>query len=74
MLILFNEIFEVFTVATMKIAVFWDVVLCTSCVNRRFGGTYAHRLQPPAQAGSSLDKFSSLKMKATLSYETSVHT
>jgi hypothetical protein len=25
---------------TMKNAVFWDVETCTSCVNRRFGGTY----------------------------------
>jgi hypothetical protein len=35
--------FEVFTAVTMKNAVFWDVAPCTSCVNRRFGGT--HRLQ-----------------------------
>jgi hypothetical protein len=27
---------------TMKTAVFWDVVPCRSCVNRRFGGTYLH--------------------------------
>jgi hypothetical protein len=32
--------FEVFTAVTMKNAVFWDVVTCRSCVNRRFGGTY----------------------------------
>jgi hypothetical protein len=25
---------------TMKNTVFWDVVPCRSCVNRRFGGTY----------------------------------
>jgi hypothetical protein len=25
--------------------VFWDVVLCRSCVNRRFGGTYRFHLQ-----------------------------
>jgi hypothetical protein len=24
----------------MKNVVFWDVAPCTSCVNRRFGGTY----------------------------------
>jgi hypothetical protein len=27
---------------TMKNAVFWDVALCRSCVNRRFGGTFVH--------------------------------
>jgi hypothetical protein len=32
--------FEVFTAVTMKNAVFWDVVPCRYCVNRRFGGTY----------------------------------
>jgi hypothetical protein len=26
----------------MKNAVFWDVALCRSCVNRRFGGTSVH--------------------------------
>jgi hypothetical protein len=31
--------FEVFTVVTMKNAVFWDVTPCRSCKNRRFGGT-----------------------------------
>jgi hypothetical protein len=31
--------FEVFTAVTMKNSVAWDVVLCTSCVNRRIGGT-----------------------------------
>jgi hypothetical protein len=29
----------------MKNAVFWDVVPCRSCVNRRFGGTYRLHLQ-----------------------------
>jgi hypothetical protein len=32
--------FEVFTAVTMKNAVFSDVVVCSSWVNRRFGGTY----------------------------------
>jgi hypothetical protein len=32
--------FEFFTAVPMKNAVFWDVALCRSCVNRRFGGTY----------------------------------
>jgi hypothetical protein len=26
----------------MKDAVFWDVAPCSSCVNRRFGGTTVH--------------------------------
>jgi hypothetical protein len=31
--------FEVFTAVTMKNVIFWDVTLCGSCKNRRFGGT-----------------------------------
>jgi hypothetical protein len=30
---------EVFTVVTMKNDVFWDVIPCGPCNNRRFGGT-----------------------------------
>jgi hypothetical protein len=30
---------------TMKNAIFWDVVPCGYCVNRRFGGTYRLHLQ-----------------------------
>jgi hypothetical protein len=30
---------------TMKNVVFWDVAPCTSCVNRRLGGTYRLHLQ-----------------------------
>jgi hypothetical protein len=30
---------EVFTAVTMQNGVFWDVTLCCSCKNRRFGGT-----------------------------------
>jgi hypothetical protein len=37
--------FEVFAAVTMKNAVFWDVVACRFCVNRRFGGTYRLNLQ-----------------------------
>jgi hypothetical protein len=33
------ETFEVFTAVTTKNAVFWDVMPCGSCKNRRFGGT-----------------------------------
>jgi hypothetical protein len=32
--------FEVFTAVTMKNGVFWDVMPCGSCKNRRFGGTW----------------------------------
>jgi hypothetical protein len=46
----------------MKNAVFWDVAPCRSCVNR------------PAHAGSSLADFSTPKMEAIHSSETSVHT
>jgi hypothetical protein len=30
---------EFFTAVIMKNGVFWDVTLCGSCKNRRFGGT-----------------------------------
>jgi hypothetical protein len=55
----------------MKSAVFWDVALCGSCLNRSFGGTYRLSLQPPAQADSSLTDSSTLKMEAIRSSETS---
>jgi hypothetical protein len=29
----------------VKNVVFWDVALCRSCVNRRFGGTYRLHIQ-----------------------------
>jgi hypothetical protein len=70
----------------MKNAVFWDVALCRSCVNRRFGGTRRLHLQgrrirervcsvqPPAHAGSSLADYSTLKIETIRSSETSVHT
>jgi hypothetical protein len=32
-------IFEVFTGVTLNNGVFWDVMPCGSCGNRRFGGT-----------------------------------
>jgi hypothetical protein len=34
--------FEVFTAATMKNVVFWDVAKCRSCVNRRSSETSVH--------------------------------
>jgi hypothetical protein len=37
--------FEAFTAVTKKNVIFWDVALCRSCVNRRFGGTYRLHLQ-----------------------------
>jgi hypothetical protein len=66
----------------MKNAVFCDVGPCWSCVNRCFGGTYASIFRveksgsekPPAHAGSSLADFSTLKMEAMRSSDTSVHT
>jgi hypothetical protein len=33
--------FEVFTAVTMKNAVFWDVMPCCSCKNRRFGESHS---------------------------------
>jgi hypothetical protein len=56
----------------MKNNVFWAVAACISCLNRRFGGTAAD-WQPPAQACSSLADFSTLKMEAISTFETSVH-
>jgi hypothetical protein len=74
----------------MKNAVFWDVTLCKSCVNKCFGGTYRlhfqgrkirergtslrRYLQPPVHAGYSLANISTLKMEAIRSSETSVYT
>jgi hypothetical protein len=39
--------FEVFTAVTITNIVFWDVALCRSCVNRRFGGTSVHTRSTP---------------------------
>jgi hypothetical protein len=73
--------FEIFTAVTMKNAVFWDVALCRSCVNRRFGGMYRLHLQGrkireqvAAHTGSLLTDFSTLKMEVIRSSKTSVHT
>jgi hypothetical protein len=54
----------------MKSAVFWDVAPCSFCVNRRF----KRNVSTTAHAGSSLAKFSTRKMEAIRSSETSVHT
>jgi hypothetical protein len=71
----------------MKNAVFWDVKQCRFCVNRRFRGKYrlyllgrkirergTSRLLATSHAGSSLADFSTRKMEAIRSSETSVHT
>jgi hypothetical protein len=68
--------FEIFTAVTMKNAVFWDVALCRSCVNRRLGETYRLHLQcrKICERGTSHTDFCSLKLEAILSSETSVYT
>jgi hypothetical protein len=52
----------------VKNVAFWDVALCRSWVNRRLLS-----LQPPADAGSSLADFSTLKIEGIHSSETSVN-
>jgi hypothetical protein len=43
----------------LKNVVFWDVALCRSCINRRFGGTYRLHLQGRRirERGSSVSKW-----------------
>jgi hypothetical protein len=43
----------------MKDVVFWDVALCRTCVNRRFGGTYRLHLQGRKirERGTSVSKW-----------------
>jgi hypothetical protein len=65
--------FEAFTAVTMKNVVFWDVALCRTWVNQRFGGTYRCSLQPAAHTCSRLADYSTLKMEAIHSSETSVY-
>jgi hypothetical protein len=58
----------------MKNAVFWDVAPCRSCeMNRRFGGTYRLYDCYLLALVPSLADFSTLKMEAIRSSETSVH-
>jgi hypothetical protein len=80
--------FEVFTVVTMKNAVFWDVAPCRSCGNQHFGGAYRLHLQGrksheqgtsvsgwlQTHAGFSLTDIPAVKMEAICSSETSIHT
>jgi hypothetical protein len=44
---------------TMKNAVFWDVAPCTSCISRRFEGTYRLHLQSRKirQRGTSVSRW-----------------
>jgi hypothetical protein len=78
--------FEVFTAVSMKNAVFWDMAPCKSCVSRRFGGTHRLHLQgrKVRERGTGVSRCQksaacfaytlTLKMEATCSSETSVHT
>jgi hypothetical protein len=43
---------EVFTAVSMKNAVFWNVALCRSYVNRRFGGRHYLHLQGRKNLGT----------------------
>jgi hypothetical protein len=51
----------IFNQQNLKNAIFWDVALCTYCMNRHFGGTYRPHLQ-------------NRKMEAIYTSETWVHT
>jgi hypothetical protein len=55
----------------LKHVVFWDVALCRSCVNPRFGGTYRLHLQGEqvSHDSSPLADFSTLKVEAIGSSE-----
>jgi hypothetical protein len=68
--------FEVFTAVTMKNGVFWDVTLCASCKNRRFGRTWSllHRLLVRATVVPVSPILVTLMKKALSSSETSVLT
>jgi hypothetical protein len=70
--------------STTKSTIFWDITPCNSLkVNRRFGGTYCfylHAEEPASSAGFppaftlvSCSAYSTLKMEATRSSETSVN-
>jgi hypothetical protein len=61
-----NVRFEVFTAVTMKKAVFLDVALCRSGVNRRFGGTYRLHLQGRGEIRKSACEASVIDVKSRL--------
>jgi hypothetical protein len=68
---------EVFTAVTMKNAVFWDVVPCGYCVNRRFGGAYRLHHQDLNHLITLIPRSRisyTLKMEAIGSSEMSVNT
>jgi hypothetical protein len=70
--------FEVFTMVVMESTIFWDITPCSPLkFNRRFGGTYRLHLQGLLatcfHAGFLLAYFSTLKMEAICSSETTFH-
>jgi hypothetical protein len=54
----------------MKNAVFWDVAQCSSCVNRRFGGTYRLHLKGRkiSERGTNTSRWLKKKMSADYLY------
>jgi hypothetical protein len=74
--ILMNVGFEVLTPVVMKSTIFWDITPCSPLrVNRRFGGTGGKQelcLPPAFTLVSSSAYFSTLKIEAIFSFETSV--
>jgi hypothetical protein len=68
--------FEVLTVVVMKSTILWDVTSCSPLrVNQHFGGTYCHQLQGRKIRWFLAQLiFSTLKMEAKCSSETSVDT
>jgi hypothetical protein len=62
----FKVRFEVFIVVTMKNAILWDVTLCGSCKNQRFGGMYClhHQGEKNQQARNNVSSNWQLKHAA----------
>jgi hypothetical protein len=54
--------FEVFMAVTMKNSVFWDVMPCGSCKNRRFRGTYRFHHQSGKPHGVTSQKMAFLNV------------
>jgi hypothetical protein len=70
-----------FDAVTIQNSFFWVMAPCRSCMNRRFGERIASIFrveksanEEPAWADGSLADFSTLKMEAIRSFETSIHT
>jgi hypothetical protein len=55
------KITSIKTKMMMKNVVFWDVGLCRSCVNQRFGGTYRLHLPPKRRLTQDLHSATSQK-------------